>query len=132
MKRFDTHYRVIYGDTDQMAVVYHATYLRFMELGRTELIRAAGLPYKDIEQRFRIHFPVVEANVRYVQSARYDDQLRIETTLAELRRVSLRFEYRIVRESDGLLLVTGHTVHACIDWDGKPTRIPAEVAAMLG
>ena len=129
--RVDAHYRVIYGDTDQMEVVYHANYLRFCELGRTEYIRARGLPYKDIEQRFRIHLPVIEAQLKYVQPARYDDVLRIETTVAEVRRVSLRFEYRIVRAADEVLLVHGHTVHACIGFEGKPTRLPPEVLTLL-
>ena len=132
MSRVDSNYRVIYGDTDQMGVVYYANYLRFAELGRNEYIRAKGMPYRDIEQRFRIHLPVVEAQLKYAMSARYDDLLRIETTIDEVRRVSLRFNYRIVRATDEQLLVHGHTVHACITFEGKPTRLPAEVVSLLG
>jgi acyl-CoA thioester hydrolase len=127
-----TQYRVIYGDTDQMGVVYHANYLRFCEMGRNEFIRQRGLPYREIEARFRIHLPVVEMNVRYQQSARYDDVLRIETTLGELRRVSLRFEYRILRAEDGVLLCTASSTHACISFEGKPVRFPPEVVVLLG
>lgn len=124
-------YRVLYGDTDQMQVVYYANYLRFAELGRNEYIRARGMPYREIEQQFRIHLPVVEAQLKYAQSARYDDLLKIETEVADVRRVSLKFLYRILRAADEKLLVTGHTVHACITFEGKPTRLPDEVVALL-
>jgi len=126
-----THYRVIYGDTDQMQVVYYANYLRFAELGRNEYIRAKGLPYKEIEQRFRIHLPVVEANLRYLHSARYDDLLRIETSIKEVRRASLTFQYRVCRAADDRVLVEGHTAHACITFEGRPTRLPEEVVSRL-
>ena len=125
-------YRVLYGDTDQMGVVYYANYLRFAELGRNEYIRARGMPYREIEQKFRIHLPVVEAQLKYAQPARYDDLLRIETEVSDVKRVSLRFLYRVRRAADGALLCSGHTVHACITFEGKPTRLPDEVVALLG
>lgn len=124
-------YRVLYGDTDQMGVVYYANYLRFAELGRNEYIRARGMPYRDIEQKHRIHLPVVEAQLKYAVSAKYDDLLRIETEVAEVKRVSLKFLYRILRAADEKLLVSGHTVHACITFEGRPVRLPEEVAALL-
>ena len=93
-------YRVIYGDTDQMGVVYYGNFLRFLEHGRNEYIRAKGIRYKDIEAQHRIYLPVVEAHVNYRRSARYDDLLRIETTLLEAKRVTLRFGYRIVVEGE--------------------------------
>ena len=130
--QIDAVHRVLYGDTDQMGVVYYANYLRFAELGRNEYIRTRGMPYRDIEQKFRIHLPVVEAQLKYLQPARYDDLLRIETEVADVKRVSLKFLYRIVRAADGSLLVSGHTVHACITFEGKPTRLPDEVVALLG
>ena len=119
-----TSYRVIYGDTDQMGVVYYANYLRWFEKGRSEFLRQIGLPYSTIEQQ-GFHFPVIEVNCRYANSARYDDEIRIETDLAELGRASLSFVYRIARESNHDLLATGTTKHACIDQAGKVTRIPA-------
>lgn len=130
--RVDAIHRVLYGDTDQMGVVYYANYLRFAELGRNEFIRARGMPYREIEQKFRIHLPVVEAQLKYAQPARYDDLLRIETEVTDVKRVSLKFVYRIVRAADEALLVSGHTVHACITFEGKPTRLPEEVVALLG
>ena len=119
-----TSYRVIYGDTDQMGVVYYANYLRWFERGRSEFLRQIGLPYSTIEQQ-GFHFPVTEVTCRYANSARYDDIIEIETELAELGRASLSFVYRISRESNNDLLATGRTKHACIDQAGKVTRIPA-------
>lgn len=115
--------RVIYGDTDQMGVVYYANYLRYFEAARNEFIRAKGLRYRDFETEHRLVLPVVEAHVSYRTPARYDDLLTVEISLAEARRASARFGYRIVRD-DGELLATGHTVHACVDLAGKVQRLP--------
>ncbi|HET6437504.1 MAG TPA: thioesterase family protein [Anaeromyxobacter sp.] len=124
-----TEIRVIYGDTDRMGVVYYANYLRYFESGRNEFIRAKGLRYRDFEERFGLVLPVAEAGVKYLEAARYDDMLAVETTLAELGRASARFTYRIVR--DGALLATGFTVHACLDGEGRIRRLPAELLAAL-
>jgi acyl-CoA thioester hydrolase len=123
--------RVIYGDTDQMGVVYYANYLRFFEAARNEFIRSKGLRYRDFEAEHRLLLPVAEAHVSYKAPARYDDLLAVEISLAEARRASARFDYRIVREEDGALLVTGHTVHACVDLDGRVRRLPAPLLAAL-
>ena len=124
-----TRIRVIYGDSDQMGVVYYANYLRFFEAGRNEFIRAKGLRYRDFEERHGLVLPVVEASVRYVSPARYDDLLAVEVTLEEARRASARFGYRVMRDDD--LLATGHTVHACVDREGKVKRMPADLVAAL-
>lgn len=118
-----TDYRVIYGDTDQMGVVYYANYLRWFERGRSEFLRQIGLPYAQIEAA-GFHFPVAEVTCRYAQSARYDDVIEIATTLSELSRVYLLFEYKISRQADRFLLATGSTKHACIDRAGQVKRIP--------
>lgn len=125
-----TQLRVIYGDTDQMGVVYYANYLRFFEAGRNEFIRAKGLRYRDFEARHRLLLPVVEAGVRYQVPARYDDLVSVETSLSEMRRASARFDYRLVRD-DGELLATGHTIHACVDLDGRIQRMPRELLDRL-
>ena len=125
-----TTYRVIYGDTDQMGVVYYANYLRWFETGRCEFLRQIGLPYSTIEQQ-GFHFPVTEVNCRYASSARYDDNVQIATELTELGRASLLFVYRISRESNNDLLATGSTKHACIDQAGKVARIPAILLDVL-
>jgi acyl-CoA thioester hydrolase len=79
---------------------------------------------------FRLMLPVVEATVSYRAPARYDDLLTVETSLAEVRRASARFAYRIVRE--GELVATGHTVHACVDPEGRVQRMPRELVERLG
>jgi acyl-CoA thioester hydrolase len=122
-------HRVIYGDTDQMGVVYYANHLRYFEAARNEFIRAKGLRYRDFEERFGLLLPVIEAHVEYRLPARYDDLLTVEISLGEARRASARFDYRILR--DGALLATGHTVHACMDAAGKARRLPAELVAAL-
>jgi len=118
-----TSYRVIYGDTDQMGVVYYANYLRWFEKGRAEWLRQIGLPYGEIEQQ-GFHFPVAEVICYYSHPVRYDEVVKIETELAELGRASLSFSYRITRETDDVLLATGSTKHACIDHAGRVARIP--------
>lgn len=123
-------YRVIYGDTDQMGVVYYANYLRWFERGRSEFLRQIGRPYPGIEKE-GLHFPVVEVQCRYHQSARYDDEIEIETQLNEVSRASLRFSYRISRSTDGALLAEGSTRHACIDGSGKAIRLPADLHRLL-
>jgi acyl-CoA thioester hydrolase len=124
-----TDIRVIYGDTDQAGIVYYANYLRFFEAGRNEFIRARGLRYRDFEARFGLRLPVAEAQVSYRAPALYDDLLTVETSLAEVKRASARFGYRIMR--DGELLATGHTVHACVDLGGRIQRMPEELLARL-
>lgn len=126
-----TSIRVIYGDTDRMGVVYYANYLRYFEAGRNEWFRAQGARYREVEAEQGILLPVVEANVRYHRSARYDDLLRVETRVTEIRRASVRFDYRVVREEDDALLAEGHTVHACIDREHKPRRLPEPILAIL-
>ena len=125
-----TQLRVIYGDTDQMGVVYYANYLRFFEAGRNEFIRAKGLRYRDFEARHRLRLPVVEAGVRYQVPARYDDLVSVETSLSQVRRASASFHYRLVRD-DGELLATGHTLHACVDLEGRIQRMPRELLDRL-
>jgi acyl-CoA thioester hydrolase len=124
-----TQLRVIYGDTDQMGVVYYANYLRFFEAGRTEFLRAKGARYREVEERYRLLLPVTEAHVDYKASARYDDLLTVETSLTMLKRVSARFDYRVLCE--GTLLATGHTVHACLEPGGRFQRMPEELAALM-
>ncbi len=124
-----TDIRVIYGDTDQMGIVYYANYLRYFEAGRNEFIRAKGLRYRDFEAQYRLMLPVVEAQVTYRAPARYDDLIAVETALCDVKRASARFEYRIVRGGD--LVATGHTVHACVDLEGRVQRMPRELLDRL-
>lgn len=123
--------RPLFGDTDAMGVVYHGTYLRYFERGRAELMRQAGQAYTALMD-LGLHLPVSEAWIKYHQPARYDDDLVIETTVAWIKKASMRFEYRLLRRGDGgeTLLVSGATVHACVDGDGRVKRLPDWLAAM--
>jgi acyl-CoA thioester hydrolase len=126
---FRMNYRVIYGDTDAGGVVYNANFLRFFEMGRTEMMREQSMPYSMIEERGFI-LPVTESYLRYKAPARYDNLLTIDTSLAEVKKVSCRFNYRVVRmEKNGReqLLVKGFTVHACISRQGKLTPFPEDI-----
>lgn len=122
--------RVIYGDTDQMGVVYYANYLRWFEKGRSEFLRQIGLPYKTIEEQ-GFHFPVTEVSCRYFRSARYDDVITIATQLSSVGRATLNFDYTISREGDSASLALGSTKHACVDADGRIKRIPSTVVQLL-
>lgn len=113
--------RVIFGDTDQMGVVYYANYLRFFEGARAEYWRSLGRSYKDLEAA-QIAMPVIEAHCKYKRPARYEDLLEIETDVTEMRGASLRFTYTVRRGTEDL--AEGFTRHAVIGPDGRPLRIP--------
>lgn len=129
-----TTYRVIYGDTDAAAVVYNANYLRFFEIGRTELMRKKVCSYREIE-KLGLLLPVTECFVRYKAFACYDDLLIIETKLIELRKVSCKFSYRILRENKDSdkeqLIAKGYTVHASVSRAGKLTPLPTDLIPRL-
>src|SRR3990167_1252053 len=126
MKKNLTSYRIIYGDTDQMGVVYYANYLKWFEIGRTELLRQIGVPYASIEEK-GLRFPVTEVSCRYFRPSRYDDVITIETALTSLGRVTLTFSYRLLRKEDGALIASGWTKHACVDEKGEVTKIPPDL-----
>lgn len=115
--------RVRYAETDMMGIAYHANYLPWLEIGRTDLLREHGFPYADLE-RAGFRLPVLEVNVRYLRPALYDDVITVETTLAEKPSVRVRLEYRILR--DDTLLATGRTAHAFLNHQNEPVRPPAD------
>ena len=121
--------RVIYGDTDQMGVIYYANYLRYFEAGRNEYLRARGLRYRDFETTYRVYLPVVDAQISYKKPGRYDDLLNVFTRLGRIRPASVRFEYEVRRDDD--LLATGHTVHACVNHAGQLQALPGSVVSLL-
>lgn len=127
---FQTTVRVLYGDTDAGGVVYNANYLRYFEIGRTELMREWVCSYSDIE-KLGFVLPVIECWSRFKAPAVYDDLLTIETTIAELSKLKCKFNYRIIKQEQGLerpkLLVKGYTVHAAVTRDGKLTRLPEDI-----
>lgn len=117
-----------YGEVDSMGVVYHAHYLVYFDVGRCEWMRAAGVPYADVERRgFRL--AVVDADVRYLRPARYDEELSVATRLEAVGHASVRFSYEI-RGGAGLL-ATGHTKLGCLDARNRPTPLPPDTVAAL-
>jgi acyl-CoA thioester hydrolase len=106
--------RVIYGDTDKMGVVYYANYLRYFEAARNEYLRAVGYTYDRFEKE-GYALPVVQAEVKYLRPAYYDDLLVVITRLQFMRRSSIAIEYAVNRPSDAETIATGQTVHACVD-----------------
>lgn len=130
MNTHHTIYRVIYADTDNMGVVYHANYLKWFEVGRTEMFRSLGLTYKDIEGR-GFYLPVSEAYCKYLSSAHYDDVITIETSVDASFRAGMKFDYRIFRDEDGENLVRGFTKHAFVNGEGRIVRPPAFIKTML-
>ena len=120
-------YRVIYGDTDRAGVMYYGTYMRLFESGRTEFIRSRwGISYRQLEEQ-GIILPVAELYARYRAPARYDDLLIIETTLMDITRVTISFEYKIKLAGSDTILAEGHTKHAATDSRGRVGRIPADI-----
>ena len=115
--------RVIYGDTDNMGMAYHANYFRWFEQGRTEMFRHLGLPYSQIEAK-GVFMPVSEAWCKFRAPIRYDDLIVIETELDGRIRGGMKFNYRLFRDPDEILLAEGTTRHACVDPDGRVIRPP--------
>jgi acyl-CoA thioester hydrolase len=113
--------RVIFGDTDQMGVVYYANYLRYFEGSRAAYWRSFGKTHKDIEA-WGIALPVIEAHCEYKRPAHYEDVIAVEVRVSELRSASMRFSYEVTR--DGVVLATGHTRHAVIGTTGRPRALP--------
>jgi acyl-CoA thioester hydrolase len=120
--------RVIFGDTDQMGVVYYANYLRYFESARSALLRSRGVTARDVAA-LGVQFPVTEASCRYRRPAHYEDLLDIDISILELGHVRVRFVYAVRR--DGEVLAEGATVHACLDTSGRIVRIPAALRTAL-
>ncbi len=113
--------RVRYEETDKMGFVYYGKYFTWFEVGRTELFRELGLPYRSFEER-GIMLPVTEADCRYKSSARYDDIVTIKTWVTRLSPVRIHFGYQILSE-DQKVLAYGNTEHAFVDYTGRPVNL---------
>ena len=127
----ETPVRVRYAETDKMGVVYHANYLIWFEIGRTEFCRVRGFAYSDMEENEDAFLVVAESYCRYKASARYDEELIVRTHITELRRRSLRFGYEIVRASDGLVIAEGETGHVVTNRDGRVRSLPESYRELL-
>lgn len=141
---FQTTFRVRYQETDQMGVVYHANYLNWFEIGRTEMIRELGFSYREMEEAGAL-LPVVDLDVKYHQPARYDDQVTVFTRMIDFSPLRIHYEYEVRRMSGeelsdrdaatmtgekalpGELLTSGTTRHVWLNREWKPSRLDKNV-----
>jgi acyl-CoA thioester hydrolase len=120
----ETEIRVRYAETDKMGIVHHSNYLIWFESGRSELCRARGFSYKEMEDNDNALMVVAESYCRYKSPAYYEDVLTVRTRVAEVRSRAIRFIYEIVRPSDATLLAEGETLHLVTDQNKKVRQIP--------
>ncbi|MBU4581835.1 MAG: acyl-CoA thioesterase [Proteobacteria bacterium] len=127
MNRSPVKIRAIYADTDAMGIVYHTNYIRWFEVGRTELFRDMGILYTEVAAA-GFNLPLTQVYCHYLIPTHYDDLIFVDTEIAYLKRASMKFAYLIWDEKREKLLTEGYTVHACTDRAGKIIRIPAVIA----
>ena len=112
-----------YSETDQGGVVHHSVYPVYFEMGRTELLRANGLAYKDLEAS-GVFFVIAELQIKYRRPAFYDEKLNLETTCTNVSASKVEHSYKLTRPSTAEVLAEGASVLACVDAQGKIRRIP--------
>jgi acyl-CoA thioester hydrolase len=127
----ETEVRVRYAETDQMGIAHHSNYLIWFEAGRSDLCRARGFSYKEMEEQADALMVVAESYVRYKSPAFYEDVLSIRTTISEVRSRSIRFSYEIHRASDDILIAEGETLHLVTGKDQKVKTIPEAYKHLL-
>ena len=118
--------RVRYAETDKMGVVYYANYFVWFEVARADLLRSLGWSYRDMEHA-GVSLPVIEAHCEYSRPARYDDELEIRTEGRLLSPVRMEFTYQVRLATDQMVAASGRTVHAALDQNGRPCRLPARI-----
>ena len=122
-KNNEVEIRVRYGETDQMGVVYHGNYPQYMEVGRIEWLRSLGISYRSMEES-GVMLPVISLSINYIKSVKYDEVLKVITTLKNRPTVKIEFNYEILNEN-GELVATGNTILAFVNMDSrKPMRCP--------
>ena len=126
MTSHEVRFRVRYAETDQMGVVYYANYLVWMEIGRAEYCRAAGIRYKDMETGDGIRLAVVDAHCRYLHPARYDDEVAVKTWVARANPRMVEFHYQICDSATARELASGATRHIFLGSDMRPLKLPAK------
>jgi len=112
-----------YCETDQAGVVHHTVYQMWFEMGRTELLRANGMAYKNLEKS-GIYFVVTTLTAKYLRPAYYDEQLHLTTTCSNITNARIDHEYQLKNPETGIILAEGSSTLACLDSDGKIRRIP--------
>jgi acyl-CoA thioester hydrolase len=132
VRSHETSFRVRYGETDQMGVVYYANYLIWMELGRAEYCRAAGIRYRDMEVEDGVLLAVVEAHCRYLRPARYDEEIAVKTWVAKANPRMVEFEYEIRNAESGVQLASGSTRHMFLGQGMRPVKLPEKYLPLFG
>ena len=127
----ESRLRVRYAETDAMGIVYHANYLVWMEIGRTEYLRAVGFTYRELESEYKVNTPVVEVKCRYIASARYDDEIVIRARVNQANKRLIKFGYEIIRAEDERKLAEGESIHLVVDGEGKMISLPDRMVAAL-
>lgn len=112
--------KVRYAETDQMGIVYHANYLIWFDMCRTEFFRRIGIDYRELEEN-GVLFPVIDAGCRYMLAAKFDQDVVVTAKLVSVRGVRLKLEYEVTRGTETLAL--GHTEHAFVDKNLKPIKL---------
>ena len=126
----ETLVRVNYSEVDQMGVVYHARYVVWLDVARTEHLRRAGMSYREVEARgFRL--AVGELRIRYRQAARYDDQVRVRCWVRDLGSRRVTFGYALEEVERGTLLATAETAMISLSHDHRPARLPDDILGLL-
>jgi len=128
----ETTVRVRYAETDQLGIVYHANYFVWFEIGRVELIRHLGISYKKMELEDDCHIVVADVHCRYHHPARYDQELRVRTRIAEAQSRTIHFAYEIRDKESGRLLTTGDTTCVVCGRDGRPKALPEKYRKVFG
>jgi acyl-CoA thioester hydrolase len=128
----ETRFRVRYAETDQMGVVYYANYLIWMELGRAEYCRAAGMRYRDMEVHDGILLAVVEAHCRYLYPARYDQEIAVTAWVSKANQRMVEFQYDIRGAESGRRLASGATKHMFLGAGMRPVKLPEKYLPMFG
>jgi acyl-CoA thioester hydrolase len=121
-----TTLRVRYAETDRMGVVYYANYFVWFEVARADLLRTLGWTYREMEEG-GIFLPVIEAHCEFVRPARYDDEVQVRTEGRLRSPVRMEFTYRVSLNGQEGVTATGRTMHAALDIDGRPCRLPARI-----
>ena len=122
--------RVDYSETDQQGVVYHARYLVWLDVARTEHLRTTGTSYRELEG-LGLRLMVTDASLRYRAPARYDDPIRVRTWVREVASRRVTFGYAVEHDGTGQLLVTAQTALVVLDINSTFARLPADVRARL-
>lgn len=132
MEPHESRLRVRYAETDQMGVVYYANYLVWMEVGRTELCKACGFNYRDMEREDGIYLVVAEAHCRYSGPARYDDEVIVKSWIEAATSRMIRFDYELRRAEDDRALATGYTRHLFTNREMRRVSLPRRYFRFFG